>query len=237
MKLLRICLLITVVAVTLAIVVPAIAEEERDIGPAAADGTYITFGSDLPSSIFVAYTATTTVDLEIGLRDCCIRDDVVEVYINGSYVWTVDSRNGASGSHPWQYKTVCLPPGNYTIEFRNVISSVGPSGWYYKLTAQPIDLCLIRERLETLEAENAELEGRVAALEAAVAALQAKDVAVQAEIAVLQAKDVAVQAEIAALQTTDNCTEELLEWLIDYVIPSGLINQAEQKGHPMPACP
>lgn len=117
---------------------PVVAESEVDTSepvPSAAGDSpvYITFGAVLPSSINVTHNAATAEDLEIKLRDCCIRDDVVEVRINDCLVWTVDSRNGASGSHPWQSANFSVGPGSYNIEYLNVISSVGPSGWWYEL--------------------------------------------------------------------------------------------------------
>ena len=243
MKLLRICLLITVLAMPLTIGVPAIAaEEDTDIGPSAADGTYITFGATLPSSVFVGYTATTNVDLTLGLQDCCIRDDVVEVYINGCYVFTVDSRNGGSGSHPWQYKTFSLRKGPYTIELRNTISGVGPSGWYYSLTTasytgkhwnefnyQP-DIDALNSRVSALEAKlHGEVQPRLDALEA-------EDEEIWTKLELLQDKlHNEVQPRLDALEATVNTyIQAVLDWLIEHVIPPGLIKQAEQKGHPMP---
>ena len=124
-----------VIALLLIGVVSASADESDTCIPCySGTDPYFTFGSALPSYYYVAYTTTSHVDLTIGLRDCCVRDDVVEVRLNGCYVWTVDSRNGASGTHPWQYKTFSLPAGSYTIELKNTISSVGPSGWYYDLS-------------------------------------------------------------------------------------------------------
>lgn len=236
MKLLRICLLITVLAMPLTIGVPAIAaEEDQETGPVAADETYITFGATLPSSVFVGYTAATNVDLTLGLRDCCIRDDVVEVYINGSYVFTVDSRNGASGSHTWQYKTFSLRKGPYNIELRNTISGVGPSGWYYSLTTAPYtgkhwnefnyqpDIDALNSRVSALEAKlHGEVQPRLDAIEAKL----------HGEV---QPRLDAIEARLDALEATVNTyIQAVLDWLIEHVIPPGLIKQAEQKGHPMP---
>lgn len=140
-------LLVVVVFALPLTTLPVIAQDVVDeYGPRSAS-TYFVFGSDLPAYEYVYFTTTIPIDLTLGLRDCCIRDDVVEVRINGCFVWTVDSSNGASGSHPWQYVTLSLCPGTYEIELRNTISSVGPSGWYYDLiiaafTGQYRDPCL-----------------------------------------------------------------------------------------------
>ena len=38
-------------------------------------------------------------------------------------------------------------------------------------------------------------------------------------------------------EVVHTCRHLLLDWLIEHVIPSGLINQAEKQGYPMPTCP
>lgn len=114
------------------------AESDELIDP---DGSiYITFGSALPAYYNFTYTASCTEELTIALRDCCIRDDVVEVYVDDNLIGIVDSRDGDWGTHPWQYLTVLICPGTHDISFKNVISSVGPSGWYYDLfhECQPV---------------------------------------------------------------------------------------------------
>jgi hypothetical protein len=97
--------------------------------------TYFDFASALPNSVF--FPLAGNLDWEIGGRDCCIRDDVVELYINQCWIGEIDSRGGPDGTHKWEYFQVRLPPGTYSIEYRNVISSVGPSGWYASWGDQP----------------------------------------------------------------------------------------------------
>lgn len=111
---------------------PVTASEESDklLNP-EHQSWYFDFGSSLPSYKYFSYTTSVPGDLVIALRDCCIRDDVVEVRVDGVHVWTVDSRDGASGSHPWQYFTIGICPGTHEIKLKNTISSIGPSGWYY----------------------------------------------------------------------------------------------------------
>ena len=99
----------------------------------------IVFGATLPSSVFRTITvpAGNCVDIEIFARDCCIRDDVVEIRIGGCLLATIDSRSGAFGTHPGETHTLSVGPGTHTIEYRNVFSSVGPSGWLVSETIKP----------------------------------------------------------------------------------------------------
>ncbi|MFX1574484.1 MAG: hypothetical protein ACFFB0_17220 [Promethearchaeota archaeon] len=98
------------------------------------NSVYFNFGADLPAYKYVSHFAAYPERLTIGLRDCCIRDDVVEVSVDGNYIGTVDSRGGPDGTHEWEYLTIDLSQGDHTIEFKNTISGVGPSGWYYDLS-------------------------------------------------------------------------------------------------------
>jgi len=112
---------------------------QSDVLSSPGHNPYIEFGAALPAYFYTSYTNTVPEELTIGLRDCCIRDDVVEVYVDGSHVGTVDSRNGPWGSHPWEYITVSLwTIGTHPLVFKNTISGVGPSGWYYSLSAVPL---------------------------------------------------------------------------------------------------
>lgn len=96
---------------------------------------YFDFGSALPNSVFFPLTGLT--DWTVSGRDCCIRDDVVELYVNRCYIGTIDSRGGDFGTHEWVSFDLRLPPGDYEVEYRNVISSTGPSGWYARLEDAP----------------------------------------------------------------------------------------------------
>lgn len=73
-------------------------------------------------------------DVEIFLQDCCIRDDVVEVYVDDCFIARVDSQGGDFGTHPGERHTVSLEEGPHTIEYRNVFSLIGPSGWFVSET-------------------------------------------------------------------------------------------------------
>lgn len=90
----------------------------------------IVFGEQVPTSVFRTVTTTDSCqDVEIFARDCCIRDDVVQIYVNGCRLGTVDSRGGDFGTHAGATLTVSLAPGTYQIEYRNTVSSIGASGW------------------------------------------------------------------------------------------------------------
>jgi hypothetical protein len=60
-------------------------------------------------------------------QDCCIQDDVVELYVDGCLVATIDSRGSLT---PYsETHTVTLAAGDHEIEYRNTISSISVSGW------------------------------------------------------------------------------------------------------------
>lgn len=104
---------------------------------ALTEPRYIEFGATVPSSVLYNFSLATASDLEIFLKDCCIRDDVVEVYVDGCLVYTVDSRGGASGTHEGESFTITLPAGDHEIEYRNTVSNIGNSGWYVSETELP----------------------------------------------------------------------------------------------------
>lgn len=92
--------------------------------------TRIEFAQNPPSSVFRSITVPPEgADVAIFARDCCIRDDVVLVFVDGCRVGTVDSRGGPTGSHAGGTVTVSLPGGTHEVEYRNVTTRVGPSGW------------------------------------------------------------------------------------------------------------
>lgn len=88
----------------------------------------ISFGS-VPSTVTHNFTLATASNVAIFARDCCIRDDVVEIWVDGCLVATVDSRPGEFGTHPGETHTVTLPAGNHTINYVNTVSLPGGSGW------------------------------------------------------------------------------------------------------------
>jgi hypothetical protein len=144
MRKMRLLVLAVLVSITLvAGGMPVLSQAECDdcpmgamvADPGACDTSFIFDG--VGDTEVLTYSTPKCVDLEISLRDCCIRDDVVEVRINGAHVWTVDSCCGDYGTHPCQKKAFTLCPGMYTIELKLVQSSAaGGSGWYYGLTTQ-----------------------------------------------------------------------------------------------------
>lgn len=87
----------------------------------------IVFTATLPNSVLYNFNLATASDVAIFAQDCCIQDDVVEIYVDGCLVATVDSR-GQTGPYS-ETHTVTLRAGNHQIEYRNTISGVGPSGW------------------------------------------------------------------------------------------------------------
>lgn len=134
--------LTTLLATILSAGLPAASAQETDVptpGGASTDATTsIIFGTNLPESVFRSFTAPEGgADVDIFAQDCCIRDDVVEIYIDGCLLATVDSRGGATGTHPGETHTVSVGKGNHTVEYRNTVSSVGASGWEVSETVKP----------------------------------------------------------------------------------------------------
>jgi hypothetical protein len=111
-------------------------------GGSARTLTSITFGA-VPSSSFWDFNLAVASGLDIFLQDCCIRDDVVEVYIDGCLVGVVDSRGGADGTHAGETIHVNLPAGDHTLEYRNTVSLVGASGWYVSETLSALTQVVI----------------------------------------------------------------------------------------------
>ena len=69
-----------------------VADEGEDTRNSNPD---ILFGATLPSNVFRAITAPADgVDVDFFAQDCCMRDDVVEIYVDGCLLATVDSRAG-----------------------------------------------------------------------------------------------------------------------------------------------
>ena len=102
----------------------------------------ISFGA-VPASVFYNFNLAAASNVDIFAQDCCVRDDVVEIWVNGCLVATVDSRSGPWGSHPGETHTVTLPAGDHTIEYRNTVSAIGSSGWYVSETMLPASTIVI----------------------------------------------------------------------------------------------
>jgi len=101
----------------------------------------IVFSDVLPSSVFYNFTLAAAADVAIFTEDCCIQDDVVEVYVDGCLIATV---NSVGSPTPYsETHTVTLTAGNHQIEYRNTISSVGPSGWNVSETELPPSMIII----------------------------------------------------------------------------------------------
>ena len=110
-----------------------------DPAPGAATQN-IVFGAALPAIVNRTITVPAGgADVDIFARDCCIRDDTVEIRVGSCFVATVVSGPpGAFGTHAGETHTVSLQGGTYTVEYRNTVSSVGPSGWFVSETNNPL---------------------------------------------------------------------------------------------------
>ena len=97
----------------------------------------ITFGATLPDTINYNFVLAAASDVAIFAQDCCVRDDVVEIWVDGCLKATVNSEPGAFGTHPGETHTVTLGPGAHVIQYINTVSSVGPSGWNVSETELP----------------------------------------------------------------------------------------------------
>jgi len=110
----------------------------------------------------------------------------------------------------------------------------------------------VQPRLDALESEDENQNAQLAALLAEdenqnnwLSALQAENEVLKAENEELKVRLAAVEAKLHeevqprldALEAAEGCVKAVVDWLIEHVIPSGLINQAEKKGYPMPECP
>ncbi len=139
-------------ALGLCLVLAPAAHAQEDVSSIISKGTdSIVFDEVVPSSVFrdIAIPAGGS-DVDIFLRDCCIRDDKVEVYVDGCLVATVisDDPGAPDGSHVGETHTVSLDEGTHTIEYRNTFSRVGQSGWEVSEDLVPFTgnfaLCSIR---------------------------------------------------------------------------------------------
>ena len=86
----------------------------------------ITFGA-VPSTVLYDFTLAAPADVVIDLADCCIPDDVVEVWVDGCLVGSVDSRVIGNAYASF---TVSLGAGDHQIAYINTVSEPGDSGWY-----------------------------------------------------------------------------------------------------------
>lgn len=117
---------------------PSAEQEDNDNGASHKAGLRsISFGTTLPDSYFYNFVLGADSDLDIFARDCCIRDDVVELWMDGCKIGEIDSRPGATGTHAGETVTISLKAGAHTLEYRNTVSNVGSSGWYVSETEVP----------------------------------------------------------------------------------------------------
>ena len=86
----------------------------------------IVFGA-VPYSVYYDFNLAAAADVVIDLADCCNPDDVVEVYVDGCLVGSVDSRVVINAYVSF---TVSLCPGDHQVEYRNTVSEPGDSGWF-----------------------------------------------------------------------------------------------------------
>jgi len=86
---------------------------------------------DVPYTIEFVIDLDDDADLVISARDCCIPDDIVEIYVDGCLIAIVDAvdEGGASGSHLGEVHTVALLAGTHTVTYINTVSAIGGSGW------------------------------------------------------------------------------------------------------------
>ncbi len=92
---------------------------------------WIPFVFSGPGDVYIInFSTVDPADLEIGTQDCCILDDVVQIFLDGCLLGEHRSVDGIK----YAYHTVSLPPGNHTIRLVNTASSVSGSGWLYRLT-------------------------------------------------------------------------------------------------------
>jgi len=133
----RTVVMILLVSLVALLPMNAIAEECDSVecyeGPEeAVSASWIYFTFPGPGSIkLISYSNAAAVDLRIGTRDCCILDDVVEIYVDDCLVGVHRSKDGISTA----YQTVSLQAGTHTIRLVNTESSISASGWYYELTS------------------------------------------------------------------------------------------------------
>ena len=123
---------------------PSSDEPTSSVGPpvlADSELRPITFVGPRPVSVFRNVTAPVDgASLAVFARDCCIRDDVVEIYVDGNLLASVDSRGGSNGTHAGETHEVLLEEGgSHSVEYRLVLSgSSGNSGWEVSETLTPI---------------------------------------------------------------------------------------------------
>jgi hypothetical protein len=125
---------------------PVVAEQQLDYIPGATESFAVPLASEnilftttVPNSVFRTITVPddTHADIEISARDCCIRDDVVVVFLGGCQVASIDSRGGAWGTHPGETHVLSVGPGTHDVEYRLISDNEGPSGWEISETLKP----------------------------------------------------------------------------------------------------
>jgi len=138
----------------------------------SGDLTPITFTAEIPNSKFRTVTAPAGgADVDIFAQDCCIRDDTVEIFVDGSLLATIVSGPGTFGTHPGETHTVSVTAGDHTVEYRNTVSSVGPSGWLVSETIKTFTgaFCLLCANLSISKAGPAISKAGPASVNAATA--------------------------------------------------------------------
>ena len=104
-------------------------------------GTTSTFGTTIPylieQTIDVNSGGNGPIDVEFFGQDCCMNDDIVEVYVDGCLIGTIISLPWGP-PHPGASVTALLDKGEHKVIFANVLSHVGDgfgdSGWDLNIT-------------------------------------------------------------------------------------------------------
>ena len=124
--------------------VPLVAQQSDVVqGPIPQAIIYYDFPQPPPAScISYTFTLAEPKDVMPGGRDCCIRDDTIEVSLDGCLVGVINSRPGEYGTHPFtRVGPATALAGTHVVTYCNTVSDTpGPSGWYLdNLTPPPSD--------------------------------------------------------------------------------------------------
>lgn len=94
---------LVLLAMAVSVMSPLLAQQS-DVpqGPITLEIVYYEFPQPPPTScVAYSFNLTQAKDVSPGGQDCCIRDDTIEVYLDGCWIGTIDSRNGDPGTHPF----------------------------------------------------------------------------------------------------------------------------------------
>lgn len=97
---------------------------------------YVIFG-EVPSPITVELDLAEPMDVGLFSMDCCIPDDIVEVWVDGCLRGESNSLATAPAAHAGQTFWVSLFAGHHVIQYINTVSEPGSSGWYLQEIEMP----------------------------------------------------------------------------------------------------